>query len=203
MSFLQHPKIILLFAFAYLLGAIPFGIVIVRLFSGEDIRKYGSGNIGATNAKRTGGWAAGLATLAADMAKGAIPVWIAASLFGRTGTGEIICALTALAAFFGHLFPVYLGFKTGGKGVATAAGAFAVISPAALLAAVSGFILLVAAFRRVSAGSIGGAAILPASVFFFTSSPVFFSCALVISILILWRHRENIRRLIDGNEPRL
>ncbi|NOY70243.1 MAG: glycerol-3-phosphate 1-O-acyltransferase PlsY [Deltaproteobacteria bacterium] len=199
----QYLEAMVLLIFAYLLGSIPFGLVLARIFVRVDLRSLGSGNIGATNAKRAGGWGLGLATLAADMAKGAAPVWIASILYNNTGSGEIICALAAISAFLGHLYPVYLGFRTGGKGVAIAAGAFAVISPAALLTSLAGFFVPVLIFRRVSAGSLAAAVILPAAVFFTCQPRAFFICALVISAFIIWRHRENIRRLIEGKEPPL
>ena len=102
--------------FAYLIGSIPFGLIFAKLFKSVDLRRIGSGNIGATNARRAGGWGLGLATLAGDALKGAIPVFIAAAVFWKSEFQDIWVVLTALSAFFGHLFPVYLKFKTGAKG---------------------------------------------------------------------------------------
>ncbi len=192
-----------LFLFAYLIGSIPFGLVSARLFKTADLRSAGSGNIGATNALRTGGLKPGLATLAGDLLKGAVPVMLAAALFSGDGprVREVGMSICALAAFLGHLYPVYLKFKTGGKGVATAAGCFAVISPATLLATLAVFLGVTLLSRRVSAGSLSAALFLPAGVFGILHSLVFTGCALAVSALIIFRHRANISRLIAGTEP--
>jgi glycerol-3-phosphate acyltransferase PlsY len=197
--------LISLCAFAYLIGSVPFGLVFTKIFISRDLRKIGSGNIGATNAKRAGGWRLGLATLACDILKGAIPVLIAAAVSPGSDNGlkEIWMALTAISAFCGHLFPVYLKFKTGGKGVATAAGCFAVISPIALAISLVAFILAVGISKRVSAGSLAAATALPVSVIFLNQSPAIIGCALFISIAIIFRHKDNIKRLIAGTEPKL
>ncbi len=195
--------IIYLCIFAYLIGSIPFGLIFAKIFNSLDLRESGSGNIGATNAARAGGWPLGLATLACDVLKGAVPVLIvsAVSCENETGLKEAWVALTAISAFFGHLFPVYLKFKTGGKGVATAAGCFAVISPLALVISLAAFIITTVFSNRVSAGSIAAAATLPISVFWVNQSPVIFGCALFISLAIIVRHKENIKRLLAGTEP--
>jgi glycerol-3-phosphate acyltransferase PlsY len=118
---------------AYLLGSIPWGLFLTRIFSGHDIRLKGSRNIGATNVMREAGALPGLLTLTGDFLKGAIPVYLALLAFGSAnGSADIFLAGVALAAFLGHLYPLYLKFRDGGKGVATAAGCFAVVSPAAL-----------------------------------------------------------------------
>jgi len=194
---------IFLCVFAFLIGSIPFGLVFARMFAGIDLRKTGSGNIGATNARRAGGWKLGLATLAGDVLKGAVPVLTAAIMKNESGIilSQTMMALTATAAVSGHMFPVFLKFRPSGKGVATAAGSFMVISPAALGAAVSAFILVLMISRRVSAGSLAAAACLPVFVFLFTHSRIFTGCALVISLAIVYRHRKNIRRMVDGTEP--
>lgn len=197
--------IILLCIFAYLIGSIPFGLVFAKLFNAMDLRKIGSGNIGATNALRAGGWALGLATLACDVLKGAVPVVVASSASQGYGTGstEIWMALTAISAFFGHLFPVYLKFKTGGKGVATAAGCFSVISPMALAVSIAAFIIAVAGSKRVSAGSLAAAALLPVGVYWINQSVILSGCALIISLSVIFRHKDNIRRLSAGTEPKI
>jgi len=189
--------------FAYFLGSIPFGLVLAKTFKSVDLRKIGSGNIGATNARRAGGWGLGVATLACDVLKGAIPVGVAGlqNSGNQDFNGEIWLAATAICAVSGHLFPVYLKFKTGGKGVATAAGCFAVISPPALIASLLVFLAAVGLSRRVSAGSLAAAASLPFGVFWTTHSVILAGCALIISGAIIFRHRENIKRLRDGTEP--
>ena len=186
--------------FSYLLGSIPFGLLFTKILTSKDLRKTGSGNIGATNAARTGGWTLGLATLACDILKGAMPVLIASKI--SPGNEEISMALTAIAAVCGHLFPVYLKFKTGGKGVATAAGCFAVFAPAALGIAVGAFFFTALISKRVSAGSMAAALCLPVSVLWINQSLIFFGCAVVISLAIIFRHKDNIRRLFAGTEPK-
>ncbi len=190
--------------FAYLLGSVPFGLIFTKMLTSKDLRKTGSGNIGATNAARTGGWILGLATLVCDILKGALPVLIASAISAKNGNGpeEIRMALTAIAAVCGHLFPVYLKFKTGGKGVATAAGCFAVFAPAALGIAVGAFFFTALVSKRVSAGSLAAALCLPVNVLWFNQSLIFFGCAVVISLAIIFRHKDNIRRLFAGTEPK-
>ena len=195
--------IICLCIFAYLLGSIPFGLVLVKTCKSVDLRKTGSGNIGATNARRAGGLMLGLATLACDVLKGAIPVYLAVLLLTDAGgfTREIWASLVAFLAFSGHLFPLYLKFKTGGKGVATAAGCMAVLSPVGLVMALAAFVLVAGFSNRVSAGSLAAAVMLPVGVFLANRSLILTGCALIISILIIIRHQDNIKRLISGTEP--
>ena len=193
-----------LLVFAYLLGSIPFGLILVKLFKSKDIREIGSGNIGATNVRRAAGWGLGIVTLAFDILKGAVPVYVAGHLAGADmACNDIWISLTALSAFCGHLFPVYLKFKTGGKGVATAAGCFAVLSWPALVIALLVFVFAAGLSKRVSVGSLAAAAVLPAGVMWAQRSMVLTGCALAISALVLYRHRENIQRLMAGNEPPL
>jgi len=193
-----------LLIFAYLLGSIPFGLILVRIFKSMDVREIGSGNIGATNVRRAAGWCLGLITLALDGLKGAVPVYIAASVAQDPGSlREIWISLVALTTFFGHLFPVYLKFKTGGKGVATAAGCFAVLSWPALAIAVFVFVFSVALSKRVSMGSMSAAAILPLCVVWAERSIILAGCALIMSMLVFFRHQDNIRRLMAGTEPPL
>ena len=189
---------ILLVIIAYLLGSIPFGLLVARAFTGKDPRRHGSGNIGATNVRRLAGNTAGALTLAGDIAKGALPVALAVHLAGTAGWGP---SLTALAAFLGHLFPFYFRGRTGGKGVATAAGGLAALAWPVVLTAFVGFVAVVYASRRVSVGSLAAAAILPlAAVLFGTPVPVRVVCVL-IAVLIFIRHHENIQRLLTGTEP--
>jgi acyl phosphate:glycerol-3-phosphate acyltransferase len=193
-------------AAAYLLGSVPSGLVLVKMATRLDLRTIGSGNIGATNAQRAGGWPLGIATLICDILKGVIPValagWAAASGPEHINR-ELWMAAAALSAFLGHLYPVYLKFKTGGKGVATAAGCFAVLSPSSLGIAVAAFVLVTGRSRRVSAGSLAAALIMPVAVGWFEGPYILFSCALIISVLVVRRHRDNIRRLFMGLEPPL
>ncbi|MBT4365511.1 MAG: glycerol-3-phosphate 1-O-acyltransferase PlsY [Desulfobacteraceae bacterium] len=203
MEILEIAKLITIFLFAYLIGSIPFGLVLTKSFySGEDIRKNGSGNIGATNVGRVAGKTLGIFTLTGDMLKGVVPVYIAVNISGLSGYNHyIFISMVALAAFSGHLYPVFLKFKDGGKGVATAAGCFMVLCPKALLTALIVFIIVVCLSRRVSAGSLSGALVLPIAVYIFSRSFTVTGCALVITVLIIIRHKDNIERLIAGTEP--
>ncbi len=195
-------KFFLLPVFAYLLGSIPWGIVLTRLFTSADIRHEGSGNIGATNVARIAGPTLGVLTLVGDMLKGAIPVWIATAIATPNDLmGEIYISLVALAAFLGHLYPVYMRFKKGGKGVATAAGCFAVISPLAFVVLILVFIMFVCWLNRVAVASLSAAAALPVAVWKATGSGVLTGCAVVTAILIYFRHMDNIKRLLNGMEP--
>lgn len=191
----------LLFLGAYFLGSIPWGVVFARLFSGQDIRHQGSGNIGATNVGRSIGLLPGLLTLSLDVAKGALPVFLAV-VFSRnvTGGGDLFAGLVALAALMGHLYPCFLGFK-GGKGVATAAGCFSVLAPMALAVSVVVFLAVAIVSRRVSAGSVGAAAALPPAVWLTGQSGIVTGCAGIAALFIIFRHRENIRRIVSGAEP--
>lgn len=195
-------KFIALPVFAYLLGSIPWGLVLTRMFTSVDIRQHGSGNIGATNVRRLAGPVLGALTLAGDALKGAVPVWLALTLTGPGDVrGESYIAIVALCAFAGHLYPVFLKFKSGGKGVATAAGCFLVISPAAGIVAILVFIMFVCWLDRVSAGSLAAAAVLPIAVWEASHSGIFTVCAVATTIFIYIRHKDNIKRLWSGTEP--
>jgi glycerol-3-phosphate acyltransferase PlsY len=195
-------KLFVLPVFAYLLGSIPWGIVLTRLFSSVDIQREGSGNIGATNVVRIAGPTLGVLTLLGDMLKGGIPVWIAGVLVNSNGLwGEIYISLVALAAFSGHLYPVYMKFKKGGKGVATAAGCFAVISPTAFMVAILVFIMFICWLNIVAVASLAAAAVLPVAVWKATGSGVLTGCAVVTAIFVYFRHTDNIKRLLKGAEP--
>ena len=181
---------------AYLIGAIPCGIILTRLFGKEDIRQAGSGNIGATNVYRVAGRGLGIATLAGDTLKGVLPTLFAAQ---ATGFSPAQVAMVAAATFLGHLYPVYLGFK-GGKGVATALGIFLVLSPKAVLVAFAVFALVLWKWRYISLGSISAAAAIPWLVLLFEGSAWFFVAAFFIAAMVIVRHRANIERLRHGNE---
>jgi glycerol-3-phosphate acyltransferase PlsY len=197
-------KVILLVLVAYLSGAIPFGLVLTKCLTTVDIRKQGSGNIGATNVRRTAGNLLGALTLGGDLLKGALPVYLALCLLPEALPGREVCtALVALAAFCGHLYPIYLGFKDGGKGVATAAGCFLVLSPWAALVALLVFTLGLCWYNRVSVASLSAAAILPLAVWKATGTPATTVCAALIAVMIVYRHSDNIKRLLSGREPEL
>lgn len=183
---------------AYLFGAIPTGVLLTRLFGKEDIRKAGSGNIGATNVYRVAGRFLGILTLIGDCLKGALPVLVAQQGFALSG---MPLALVALAAFVGHCYPVYLGFK-GGKGVATALGIFLVLSPASVLVVLVVFALFLWHWRFISLASIAAATTIPFAIFLTTRSLPFFSVTLVIAAIVIWRHKSNIERLRSGTESR-
>jgi glycerol-3-phosphate acyltransferase PlsY len=195
-------KYLILPIFAYLLGSIPWGLILTRLFTPINIRQVGSGNIGATNVGRMAGPWLGVLTLAGDILKGAFPVWLAVSMTTPNEIwGALYIALVAITAFMGHLYPVYLKFKNGGKGVATAAGCFGVISPVALVILILVFIMFVCWSNRVSLASLAAAAVLPAAIWKATGSEVMLGCAVVTTIFIYFRHMDNIKRLLAGTEP--
>ncbi|HEY6443762.1 MAG TPA: glycerol-3-phosphate 1-O-acyltransferase PlsY [Candidatus Acidoferrales bacterium] len=194
----------LLVVAAYLLGSIPFGLLIVKALGGDDIRSAGSGNIGAANVVRNAGWLAGLLTLLFDAGKGYLAVWIVAHYTSGSGRWMIAAAVAAVA---GHIFPVWLRFK-GGKGVATSLGAFLSISAGAVAAAGALWLLVVLFWRYSSLGSIVAAAALPALVYVFYAprhAPPTYMLAgtVIVSLLVLAKHQANIRRLIAGTENRL
>jgi glycerol-3-phosphate acyltransferase PlsY len=186
--------------FAYLVGSIPSGFLLIRRFLEKDIRDYGSGNIGATNVNRMAGLKFGLVTLSADAAKGALPVLLAWLLAGSIIQEQVFMASAALAAFLGHLFPCFLKFK-GGKGVSTAAGSFLVMSPWGFLCAMVVFLAGALFTRRVSVGSLAASVVLPPAVWWETRSVVFTLCAGIMTCLIIYRHSENLARLKAGKEP--
>jgi acyl phosphate:glycerol-3-phosphate acyltransferase len=202
--------------FSYLLGSIPFGYLLVRIFRGEDIRQTGSGNIGATNVARSGAKGLGILTLVLDALKGGLAVFLALVIAHK----EHICydkifdvndycasalrlmATAALAAVLGHVFPVWLRFK-GGKGVATALGVFCVLFPKAILVALAIFILVVAITRYVSLGSILGAIAFPVAAYFMQQSDwLSLFLASGVSLIIVIKHHQNIGRLMAGTESR-
>jgi glycerol-3-phosphate acyltransferase PlsY len=195
-------KYLMLPIFSYLLGSIPIGIILTRMFTPINIRQVGSGNIGATNVGRTAGPGLGVLTLAGDILKGAFPVGLAVSMTTLNEVwGALYISLVAFAAFTGHLYPVYMKFKNGGKGVATAAGCFGVISPVALVILILVFIMFVCWSNRVSLASLAAAAVLPVAIWKATGSEVLLGCAVVTTIFIYFRHVDNIKRLLTGTEP--
>jgi len=212
MSTISTPALIA--AAGYLLGSIPFGYLLVRVFRGEDVRRSGSGNIGATNVGRKSP-ALGVLTLILDALKGTAAVAIAVEASGAglplhtahsaASAVAIRAALAALFAVVGHVFPIWLKFR-GGKGVATGLGSFAVIAPKSVLAAVFIFLAVVLAFRYVSLGSIVAAAMLPVLAWLlhdYAGTPLVLVLMGATSLLIVAKHHENIRRLLTGRENRI
>jgi acyl phosphate:glycerol-3-phosphate acyltransferase len=183
---------------AYLLGAVPFGLLVGKGLAGTDIRSSGSGNIGATNVARSLGPAAGLLTLLLDVSKGALAAWAGGVLGGR----PVGACLAGLAAVLGHIFPVYLGFH-GGKGVATGLGVFLILDPPATAIAALVFLVCLGATRRVSVGSMMGSISLPVALHYRGAPQVLLATAWACCLLIVYRHRDNLRRLFLGTEPRL
>jgi len=189
---------------AYILGSIPFGLLVVKAFGGADIRSVGSGNIGAANVTRNAGPIAGALTLLPDAGKGYLAVWIAGHW---TGWNIRWMMLGAIFAVIGHVFPVWLQFH-GGKGVATGLGVFIPICWQAVVAAVVLWLLVVVFWRYSSLGSIAAAAAMPVLVYVLYAPghapPEFVNRGtILIAVLILFKHRSNIERLIAGEEPRL
>jgi glycerol-3-phosphate acyltransferase PlsY len=188
----------------YLLGSIPFGLLLAKAFGVEDVRKAGSGNVGATNVARVAGPLAGIITLVLDAAKGAVPVWLAARFANDSAVWMIVAGLAALA---GHCFPVWLRFR-GGKGVATAAGMFLVVCPPALVGSALLFVLVVVYSRYVSLGSIAAATAMPLLIYFLWAPrhapPLVVTFgAFAAAALVVFKHDANIQRLVEGRESRL
>src|SRR3984957_5052925 len=192
----------LIAAVGYLLGSIPFGYLLVKIFKGEDVRVSGSGNIGATNVARKSP-ALGIATLLLDAAKGLAAVLVARVLFSGVHP-QLIMTTAGFFAVVGHLFPVWLKFR-GGKGVATSLGAFILLTPKSILCMVILFLLIAVAFRYVSLGSIAVAAAFPLLVWglreYADERQLIFIT--LISALVIWRHWQNIGRIAAGTESKL
>lgn len=189
---------------AYLIGSIPIGWIIGKVFYKKDIRKGGSGNVGATNALRLYGTATGVLVLVLDMAKGFIATFLAAKLMP---SGSAVVPLCAMLVILGHVFPVFLGFK-GGKGVATAGGVFIALTPISLLAAIGVFILITSLTRYVSLGSIIAALVFHLHSMWIISMESHGDYALValisaVVLMIIFKHRQNIIRLLNGNENKI
>ena len=191
--------------FGYLLGSVPTGLILSRLFAKVDPRRTGSKNIGATNIFRTAGKRLGVLTLIGDLLKGAIPVGIAMQWGFSEQWGvpaSLWVAIVGLSPFLGHVFPIFLGFK-GGKGVATALGVYLMISPLAVLIELFIFSGIVWKWRFVSLGSITCAVTIPILIAFFRSdSRAYFILSVIIAALILYRHQSNISRLLQGTESK-
>ena len=188
---------------AYFLGSIPFGLLLTRIFGGGDVRKAGSGNIGATNVTRVAGPLAGILTLVFDTAKGAAAVWLAGRV---TNESALWMTIAAFVVLLGHCFPLWLKFK-GGKGVATALGVFLALCPLAAVSALLLFILCVVYWRYVSLGSVAAAAAMPLLIYFLWAPhhapPIIIDIGtLAIAALVIYKHDGNLQRLVEGTEPR-
>jgi glycerol-3-phosphate acyltransferase PlsY len=184
---------------AYLIGAIPFGFLLVKWKTGADIRASGSGNTGATNVLRTTGWKTGAATLMLDIAKGYLAVWLAGRL---TGDSVIWMPAAALAVMAGHAYPVFLRGK-GGKAVASFTGAYLYLTPLPLAATAVVFVVMVAATRHISVGSVVGGGAFPLAVWLISHPPLPITLAAIVSgAFIIYRHGENLQRLRAGTEHR-
>jgi glycerol-3-phosphate acyltransferase PlsY len=194
---LSFAELVAVLVGGYLLGSIPFGVILTRLGGAGDVRKIGSGNIGATNVLRTGRRDLALMTLLGDGGKGAAAVLLAHALRGETAA-----ALAGAACLVGHLFPVWLGFR-GGKGVATFFGMMIAVSwPVGLLAGAT-WIAMAAVFRISSLAALTAVALAPVYAFLLHAGQPIIALALFAGVLIYLRHYENIRRLLEGAEPRI
>jgi len=188
---------LLVLVIAYLLGAIPFGYLLVKWKTGADVRSKGSGNIGATNVMRVGGRLTGILTLLLDIAKGYLAVWIA----GRATHGDsVVMSAAAVTVMAGHAYPVFLRFQ-GGKAVASFVGAFLCLTPWAVAVEVIVFVTMVAWTRHISLGSIAGAATFPFAVWLVQRGTLWeLAASLIAGLFIVYRHRSNIERLRAGTE---
>jgi glycerol-3-phosphate acyltransferase PlsY len=187
---------------AYALGSVSFAIVLSRLFGMPDPRSYGSGNPGATNVLRTGRKLVAALTLLGDGGKGWLAVWLAQLWTGETAALGLGALLAGVAVFVGHLFPAYHGFR-GGKGVATAAGVLLAFDPWLGLGTLATWIAIFVFFRVSSLAALVAAVFAPAYAFWLFGLQPVFPAVLAIAVLLLWRHRDNIRRLLAGEEGRV
>ena len=188
---------LVLVVLAYLLGSISFGLLIARMHGGADLRRSGSGNIGATNVARTTGKTAGILTLLGDGAKGLVAV-LGAQAWGQA---SMLPAVVAVAAVLGHMFPLYHGFR-GGKGVATALGVLLPTLPLPLLGGFIVWLVVVAVWRYVSAGSMLAALVVPLLAVLWSYPVSLVLAAVLIALLVLYKHRENLFRLRQGSEAK-
>jgi len=195
---------------AYLLGSIPFGLILMRVFRKQDIRQQGSGNIGATNVVRSGGKGLGAATFLLDALKGFLAAVFAVALARHQNMPPFqaqmqnLVAIAAIAAILGHVFPIWLGFK-GGKGVATGFGVFLAIAPLSALVALLAFIAVLATTRYVSLASVVSALVFPLAALLRPHeplTPLMIAAVIVLPLVIVAKHHANIRRLLNGTEYR-
>jgi acyl phosphate:glycerol-3-phosphate acyltransferase len=193
---------LLMVAAGYLMGSLSFAVIVSRAMGLADPRSYGSRNPGATNVLRSGSKAAAATTLALDALKGYVPVFAALALAPRMGWGDNTVAFTGLAAFLGHLWPLYFRFQ-GGKGVATAAGVLLAFNPLLGAATLATWAIVAAFFRYSSLASLAAAAFAPFYQLLIWEADTFALVIFAISLLLVWRHSANIGKLIAGTETRL
>ncbi len=192
-------KIILIMLASYVLGSIPFGLLVTKLVKGVDVRDYGSGNIGATNAYRVLGLGGGLGVLLLDAGKGAAAVMLAQNIFGEEPFLYLLAGLFAIA---GHNLSLFLGFD-GGRGVATSVGVLGSLAPQSMLVAFVVWLGLVLTTRYVSLGSITGAVVLPILMYLFDTPAVIIGFCILIAAFVIYSHKPNIQRLLAGNENKV
>jgi glycerol-3-phosphate acyltransferase PlsY len=183
---------------AYLIGSIPFALLLARRWGGHDLHRIGSGNIGAANVLRASGVRAGIVVAILDISKGAVGVLVA----GRVANGDYAGAIAGAAAVVGHIYPVWLRFR-GGKGVATACGVFSVLAPLAIPPAFAAFFAAVWATRYISIGSVAASVVLPSVAYFAGYPDAVVACACGVASLIVFRHRSNLVRVRIGTERRV
>lgn len=191
-------KEFLLVTICYLIGSIPFSYIVSRHFGRVDIRKRGSGNVGATNVLRTAGLPLAIFAVAGDILKGVFAAWIAAVM-----GGGILLLLCPLAAVVGHCYPVYLKFR-GGKGVATSTGALIFLAPFCILYLFFVFVGVIVISRMVSLGSVAAALLIPfLTIYLYSQERFVIILTFLLAILVIYRHKDNIKRVINGTEPRI
>ena len=199
---MEFPLPLIATLLGYLIGSISFAVVVSRLMGLDDPRAYGSGNPGATNVLRSGNKTAAVLTLLLDALKGFIPVWAVVAFGGPWGLDESVAAMVGMAAFLGHLWPVFFGFK-GGKGVATGAGVLMGLNPILGMATLLSWAIVAYFSRYSSLAAIVAAVFAPFYQWLIWGfGPATCACA-VIAVLLVWRHRANIRKLLDGTESKL
>lgn len=187
---------------AYLLGSVSFAIVVSKAFALPDPRAYGSGNPGATNVLRTGRKAAALLTLLGDAGKGWLVVWLASRYSGESSVSGLLVPLAGLGAFLGHLFPIYHRFR-GGKGVATAGGVLLGFNPLLGATTIAIWVAMAATFRYSSLAALVAAVFAPAYAFWFFGPGPLTAVVIALAVLLVWRHKANLLRLIAGHEGRI
>jgi len=193
---------LVLVVLAYLIGSLPFAVIVSRAFGLADPRSYGSKNPGATNVMRSGNKLAAALTLLGDACKGWLAVWLAGRFGPQLGGVDLDVALAGAAAFVGHLFPLFLGFR-GGKGVATAAGVLIGFNPWIALGLLGVWLATVSLLRYSSLGAVAAAVAAPLAFLVFRGIDAYLAATVLMSALLLWRHRGNIRRLLAGEESRI
>ena len=187
---------------AYLLGSLSFAVIVSKAMRLDDPRTYGSGNPGATNVLRSGNKVAAILTLLLDALKGVVAVLVARALADRFGFGEATIALAGIAAFLGHLYPVFFKFE-GGKGVATAAGVLLALNLWVGLASLGTWLVIAFATRYSSLAALVTALVAPVFTYFLIGEPQVAVLVAVMSVLLIWRHRSNITKLLNGTESKL